>query len=147
VPEISDRDRPIGGVAKVNRAPARGHAALIDLAVFTLRVSRNDLLGAGHPAEINLDPTVILHKEYEMLTISCAQAVPGTIADAARIDYHVEHEAVLRPEIPEAAEGALKAVRMIATAAVLTERPEAIESHGKMPEKTTHAAGHLLPPN
>ena len=65
---------------------------------------------------------------------------------AAGSGYHIEHKAVLRPEIPEAAKIAFQAVRMIATAALLAEWAEAVESHGKMPEETAHTPGHLLAP-
>ena len=145
--EPSDRNRPVGGVAKINRPPTRGHAALTDLAIIIARIDHNYLPGAGHTAEINLDAAVTLYKKHEILIILCAQAVPGAVADADRIDHHVEHEAVFRPEIPEAAEGALQTVRMIATATVLAERAVAVKSYGKMPEKTAHAPGQLLPPN
>ena len=78
---------------------------------------------------------------------SFAQAVPGAVADTAGIDYHIEQKAVFLPEIPEAAEGAFQIVRMIATVTVLAERPVAVKSYGKMPEKTAHAPGHLFTPN
>lgn len=45
--ELSNRNRPIRPVTKINHSPARGHTALTRFAVFVPRIHHNDLLGAG----------------------------------------------------------------------------------------------------